>query len=610
MKYQKILFVLGLTVLNLCAFHYFQFYKRFVSGGDSWGYYTHLVSTFIYHDIGDYHATAAGSKEQFPDFGDQFSNGYGVLHQAPTGKYVTKYTNGVALMLSPFFGLAHLYVKLSHKYLANGFSTPYLLAIGWGVIFWLSLSYYYLITVLRRYFSKWVTGITLFTLAFATNLFYNTTYNSIMSHALLFACYAFLIYNTDTYYKNPNQRRLILLAFSAAMLSLLRLNEIYCILIPLLWNVTDFTSLKARFQWIFQNIKQYLIAALCASIVFVPQIIYWKKLTGKFIYDGYIKEYFDFKHPHIYDGWFDYGNGWLVWSPVMVISLLGIIVLRRYAKAAFLPLILLLPLHVYIIYSWWCYHYINGFGSRPMEHLYPILAFSMASFLAFMFQRKWTTGLTLVFITGCIGLNLFQVWQQHSGIIFTEMTNRGFYWGIFGQTKPTRNAIVGYASNEIQNDNIKVLKTIYTADFEDTTNTKNVRQPQHNSPMRCLTLSSDTIATIDIGDKLDATHFNIKLKALFHADAVNGDVWSLPMLIFRFQDANGKQLCESTIKPHFLIGNTENIIWTQGKPDICQPIEWNMKIHRRSKLAKVFICTWNPLAKPLYIDDFQIALAK
>jgi hypothetical protein len=373
--------------------------------------------------------------------------------------------------------------------------------------------------------------------------------------------------------------------------------------------VTNISALKARFIWIFTNIKQYFVASACAFVLFIPQITYWKTQTGSFLYNGYVGERFDFLHPHIYDGLLAYNNGWLLWSPLMAISLIGIAFVYKYAKNALLPLLILFPLHTYIIYSWWCYQYINGFGSRPMEHLYPLLAFGVASFLTFMLQRKWTTALVSMLVIGGIGLNIFQTWQQGQGLIFTEMMNKGLYWGIFGQTRTNKNAIIGYATNEVQT-NTSPIKEIFSTTFDDTSNTKNVMQPQNSSPMRCLTQESDTIAVLNIEDKLDADYFNIKLKNLFHADAVNGDFWSLPLIIFRFQDENGCYLCESSIKPHLLSGNTNNTIWTQGKPNICQPITWNMKIHRRSKIKKLLICTWNPLKKPFYIDDLEISLAK
>jgi hypothetical protein len=438
MRYLKIKLVIILAICNLVGFHALHRYQEMVAGGDSWGYYAHLPSTFIYHDVGDYHRTVAAGNAVLHTQNDVYSDKYAIVHRHPNGKYNIKYTNGVALMLLPFFLLAHIFVLLTNISPADGFSMPYLLAIGWGVIVWTSVANYFLITVLRRYFSQTVTATSLIAITLATNLLHNVVYTSIMSHAFLFTCYALLIYHTDTYYRQPTQRRLIWIAMSAAMITLLRLNEIYCILIPLLWNVCSFQDLTARFRWIGQHFSQYLLAAASGFCILLPQIIYWKILTGDFIYYAYVGETFDFKHSHIWDGWFSYRNGWLVWSPVMIGSILGIFWTWRNAKAAFVPLVLLLSLHAYVIYSWWCFTYINGFGSRPMEDIYPLLAFAMASWLTVAFRRVWTSGVVGVFIGCCILLNMFQIWQQSAGLLVTDMMSEGYYWEMFCQPKIQR----------------------------------------------------------------------------------------------------------------------------------------------------------------------------
>jgi len=94
-------------------------------------------------------------------FVDPLLDTYGLYHKHPTtGKNIIKYTSGVALMLSPFFIIAHYMANLLGL-TADGFSTIYKLFLGLGAIFWVSLGLWCLFTVLEKYFTQFVTVITI-----------------------------------------------------------------------------------------------------------------------------------------------------------------------------------------------------------------------------------------------------------------------------------------------------------------------------------------------------------------------------------------------------------------------------------------------------------------
>src|SRR5690606_24710330 len=119
--------------------------------------------------------------------------------------------------------------------------------------------------------------------------------------------------------------------------------------------------------------------------------------TGSFLFYSYGSQGFDWQHPRIIDGLLSGRNGWLMYSPVMFLALAGMFCHRK-LKPWFWCLLVLVPIYCYIIYSWYCWNYINGLGSRPMVHLYALLALPVAAFMAYITrQRLWIrAGVTLL----------------------------------------------------------------------------------------------------------------------------------------------------------------------------------------------------------------------
>ena len=87
-------------------------------------------------------------------------------------------------------------------------------------------------------------------------------------------------------------------------------------------------------------IFQLFIIIFFAFLVWIPQLLYWKTVTGNYLFYSYADEGFFFLNPQILKGLFSYRNGWLIYSPVMFFALLGIPFLYRYAKDFFLPVML------------------------------------------------------------------------------------------------------------------------------------------------------------------------------------------------------------------------------------------------------------------------------
>ncbi len=448
-------------------------YKHAVRGGEPGGYYAYLPAYFVHHDF-EFIRQIMGKG---PDFsGPQ------------TGKFVNKYTCGIALMQLPFFGMGHLAARLTGQ-AQDGYSPPYILALLLGIWFYVMAGLYLLARVLRRYYDETTTIITLFLIALGTNLFYFTVLNNQMAHGYLFFLYAALIYLTDSFYRAETVGAAAGIGLVGGLLALIRPVDILALIIPVFYGIRSAGDLRERWHfWVSHKWKILLVLVLfCLPII--PQLLYWHERTGHWLYYSYRKEGFDFLHPHVWQGITDSKNGWLRYTPVMIFALIGIWFLRR-RREWFLPILLFLPVYMYVVYSWHNWFYINSFGSRPMVGPYALLAIPLAAFVQWTERgavREPVSHLVYVFF---ILLNAFQTYQEHWGISRTEYASSAYYWKIFGKTKMDYSMLSSYESNIYQPRTGICHDTLVKMRFDDTTATGTVTSRFHSAPAS-LRLNND-----------------------------------------------------------------------------------------------------------------------
>jgi hypothetical protein len=612
--------------LSLLAFYLLSFYKtdywrRAAFGGDSWGYYVHLPATFIYHDVGDYTKSYEAVKKYDAAQPDPKVDKYGV-RPTPTGKFAVKYSHGLAILFAPFFAIAHGFCSLTKLYPADGFSPPYMLANGFAVLFYVFLGLFYLKRLLNRFFTEGVVWAVVLSISVATNLLYFTTYNSIMSHAPLFACYCFLLFATDSFYRSPQRKWAIWVGIVYGFIALIRMNELYAVFIPLFWGIGKWADFKERLLFFRDYFKKYIVSvALPVVLIFLPQLIYWHFVSGQWIYNAYVGEKFDFANPHITEGLFGFGNGWIPWTPIMLFAIFGLFALRRYARFAFLPTLLILPLHIYVIYSWWCWYYINGLGSRPMVEMYALLAFSLGAFYTVLMRFK-TVGTVLV---TCIvlffsGFNILKIYQEHEGLIWAQFSNRAFYWEMLDATKPSRASLAAWVSNETQPKNVSKIEDIAALNFEDSTMQFVTSDQKMSGKYSFLSKETETQLTeiplpIESGSAISkkgifANDFiGLHVQGFFHEKDRVTTFYEQAMLKVVFFSKDKKVIKDRYFRMQPFIGNTDFNIWSSGEAERWGEIFVFVKVPTKVDTAgSIQISIYNGTKHPFFIDDLKVEL--
>ncbi len=400
---------------------------------DIMGYYLYLPSYFIHHDLGLKDMTFLHQiMEQYHPTDTLYQ-----VSQIEGGQWVMKYTMGFAILYTPFFFLGHLAATI-FGYALDGFSAPYQYAILLGAFVYSALGLVILRRVLRFFFDEIVTSIVLVLIALGTNYFENIVMQGPMPHNALFTLYAALLYFTIQWHAQYKLKFAIGIGLIAGLITLYRPSEMVCVIIPLLWGVYNKNSFRLKLEKVKQY-KTHLIFLVFFMILMGSfQMLYWKSITGHFLYDSYDNpgEGFEFLHPFPLKVLFSFKKGWLVYAPMMTFALLGFYFLYKEKKELFFAIACYFTISFYIICSWTCWWYATSLGQRSLMESYAVLAIPFGYFIVFIrHQSNYLKSLFYLICSFFIVLNIFQTWQLSIGLLDGSRMTAKYYFAIFGKTE-------------------------------------------------------------------------------------------------------------------------------------------------------------------------------
>lgn len=442
-----------------------------VTRWDVFGYYLYLPSTYVYHDLqGLQFVPPLLDRTGLTNRGNPAHPlGNFEVSRARTDpdSYVIKYTMGQAMLWWPFFRAAHFYTKHFSKYPADGYSPPYQLAMYLAGLAYALLGLGLLRRLLLRYFSDRLSAVLLVTVYLGTNYLTYSVFRGLYSHNALFMLHTATLLQLSYWLSRPRWWLAAGMGLTIGWAVLLRPSEMIILLVPLLLGVATLGDLRARLALAGRHWGQLALAGLVAIGVNLPQLLYWHKMSGHWIYDSYPGEKFDFLHPHLREGMFSFNNGWLTYTPVMALAIVGIVLLWRQRREWFWLFIAYLPLHLWISYSWWCWWYMDSIGSRTMVQAYPMLALPLGVCLHTLWRQGQLARVASVLtVSFFLWLNMFQTWQVRQGIFISEYMSPRYYTAIFGKTSLTKDDLMKYdASEAVPNETDFATEQVYFNDF-------------------------------------------------------------------------------------------------------------------------------------------------
>jgi hypothetical protein len=339
---------------------------------DSQGYYLYLPAVLINHGFENLDVRADKNN---PDT-------YTFSPYPGTDKVFTKYTYGVALMESPFFIISRALYKLRHSDEPGVYSSTYMISIIYADSFYLAAGLFFLGLFLLRYFHLWVIILTELIIWLGTNLLFYTSFTIGFSHVCSFFLIASLICLTPVLYERRKTIHILFAAVIFGLISVIRPTNIVIILYPLLYDVYSWQQLKNRVQLLLQNLKLFICFGIFAFIAWLPQLAYWHYLSGNWLIYSYQGEGFTrWKDPKIFSVLFHPQNGFFLFAPLMLLSMVGLVVCIRRKIFSGGPILLIFLITDYICGSWHYWNFGASYGFRPYIDFLPLLAIPLAYFL-------------------------------------------------------------------------------------------------------------------------------------------------------------------------------------------------------------------------------------
>ncbi len=413
-----VILIVVLIVLNE-GIGYKRYNRNRIVVDDVVSYYAYLPAAVVYHDL---------SFQFKKDLPIGFTGKIWTL-KLPDGRQVLKMSMGVAILILPFFFLAHL-IALVTSLPADGYSAIYQFSVLTAAVFYLLAGLLFLRKALLRFFNDRVIAIVVIAVVLGTNLFNYSAAEPGMSHVYSFFLFNGFLYFMLQWFEMPSWKNSFLFALFTGMIVLIRPVNVLILVLPLLYR--NGKGFRGYLNWLWEQRMKILFMAFWAFLVLLPQMIYWKYSTGHWVFYSYLDERFYFNHPHIIDGLFSYRKGWFVYTPLMLFFVGGIYLLRKRIPELFLPLLVFLIIDIYVIFSWWSWWYGGSFGARPMIESYGLLAFPFAVLVEKVMRQKIRIKIPAVILLAfLIYLNLFQSSQYRITMIHWAGMSKQVYWKIF-----------------------------------------------------------------------------------------------------------------------------------------------------------------------------------
>jgi MFS family permease len=396
---------------------------------DVFGTYLYLPALFYHNDI-------ELSNRDWVDALRKKYDASGTLYQVHSlenGNNVIQYSSGQAVLMLPAFVAGH-FIAAALGAEQDGLSYPYQLSVAVWSFVMVVVGLFYLRKLLLLFFTDAMSAVIVLLLAFGTNYFVQTTGGISTSHTYLFALYAVFLFYVATWHQSCRIVHFILLSLALGLMCLTRPTELLAVFIPMFWHCTS--PKQVWIKWKGRK-KELLIFMLIMIVCAMPQLIYWKYISSHWLVMSYANpgEGFDFLTPHTFNFLFSYRKGLFVYTPLLMISLLGFVYLWKQKREIFWSLFLFFIVNLYVVSSWSCWWYAHSYGQRSVVHILPVFALLLGFMLHYLMQRKWTVYAGSLVISCCMVLNVFQSWQYTHFIIDGSRMTREYYWKIFGKTE-------------------------------------------------------------------------------------------------------------------------------------------------------------------------------
>jgi hypothetical protein len=390
--------------------------------GDGVGYYAFARAPLIEHNLDfthDYQQANDSFRENRLDKNGQPTPEF----RTRTGHIENHFTVGPAILWAPFLLVAHAGVLLARSLgsaiPADGFSTPYRIAMALATAFYGFLGLLISFRLARKYVDE--TWALLATLAiwWASSLPVYMYFNPSWSHAhSAFVVALFLWYWHETRDGRSLRQWILLGALAGLMLDVYYANVMLFVILPF-EALREYGAAIHRATPSTPTVPQLLArhAAFGATLIvcMLPTFIAHRVIYGSIFETGYIPvSQWNWGSPYLFSVLFSSNHGLLSWTPILLFALIGLFAFWRSVPRVGGAFLLAAIAFYYFIASYPDWAGISSYGSRFFVSLTALFILGLAVFLdrfTRIFRRR---GAALA--ASCVFLACFVFWN--AGLMF------------------------------------------------------------------------------------------------------------------------------------------------------------------------------------------------
>jgi len=343
--------------------------------------------------------------------------------------------SGMAILQAPFFAAALLRCQLSDVPLQGGFAPLFASYVHWATLFYVLLGLWLLRAFLTVYFSDGAATATLFVCLFGTSLFYYTYTQSELPQAPVFFLYCAFLRVAQLWHNKPRLIYSALLGIILGLLSLIYFFEVYVVLFFVFWNVKRGADLKASLAQFKRRYKEVLVIFVAAIFTWIPQVVFNLQQTGACFYIPFPGEKIDFTNiEKAYFLLFSYCHGWITYSPLVLLAIVGIWLLPASQPVSRWLLVGVLLLVLACYGSLYDFEQGGYFGARRLSPAIAWLSLPLTAALSRIFalgRSGMLRALVVLLIFSGACLNMGQTYLVIQKRLDANTMTAEKYWNLF-----------------------------------------------------------------------------------------------------------------------------------------------------------------------------------
>lgn len=331
-------------------------------GADSLSYFAYLRSASFDLDL---------------DFANEWRHwGIAAPSATATGKVANFQSIGPALVWSPFYALAHVFVLLDRafgaaRYAADGFASPYLRATAVGTLSVAVCGAGLLARALRARHGGGPAALAVFTAVVASPVLYYAFVSPAMAHGSAFGVAAALVWALLRARGEGSRASWAAVGLCWGLLTAIRWQALVYALL-----VAPVALASARAGRV--RMRTLLLAAAAALAAASPQLVAWRLLYGRFVTLPQGGAFVDWSSPHLFDTLFSANHGLFSWTPAMLLGVVGLVLGLRAEPVLNSGALAVFAATAWVnggVADWWGS---DAFGARRFTLVVPLLAIGLA----------------------------------------------------------------------------------------------------------------------------------------------------------------------------------------------------------------------------------------